>query len=437
MLKRKAMARLLRWRQSKTHQAILITGARQVGKTYLTREFARANYPVFIEFNLLEDTAARDSFAAATNVDDLLLRMSVAAPAQMEPGKTLVFFDEIQECPEIVTYIKFLVEKSEYDYVLSGSLLGVELENIRSYPVGYLSELLMFPLDYEEFCWANGLGTEQLQLAWDAFATRRAVPDFLHERLMNLFHKYLVIGGMPDAVRAFLRDNSVDQVRVAQDDIVAFYKKDISKYAPKDRRLVIRNIYELIPSELSRQNRRFKLSSITDVKRFTQVQDEFLWLTQANVALATYNVSALAAPLLLNESRSSFKLFYSDVGLLTSRYPKQASLGLLDGRPTAQMGRTYENFAAQELAAHGYALRYYANKRIGELDFVIEGKDSRIAVLEVKSGRTYKTHAALSNALAAPNHNITSAYVFAETNVEQRGEVLYLPIYLLAALKTE
>jgi predicted AAA+ superfamily ATPase len=355
----------------------------------------------------------------------------------MEPGRTLVFFDEIQECPEIVTYVKFLVEKSEYDYLLSGSLLGVELENIRSYPVGYLSELLMFPLDYEEFCWANGLGAEQLQLAGDSFAARRAVPDFLHERLMNLFHKYLVIGGMPDAVAAFLRDNSVDQVRVVQDDIVAFYKKDISKYAPKDRRLVIRNIYELIPSELSRQNRRFKLNSITDVKRFTQVQDEFLWLTQANVALAAYNVSAPVSPLLLSESRSSFKLFCSDVGLLTSRYPKQASLGLLDGRPAAQMGGTYENFAAQELAAHGYDLRYYASKRIGELDFVIEGKDNQIAALEIKSGKAYKTHAALSNALAVPNYDITSAYVFAETNVEQRGEVLYLPIYLLSALKNE
>jgi predicted AAA+ superfamily ATPase len=425
------------WKQNKTRQALFVTGARQVGKTYLIRRFARETYPVLVEFNLVEDAAARESFKAARSAEDLLLRISVATSTRLETGRTLIFLDEVQECPEIVTYIKFLVDRGDFDYVLSGSLLGVELEGIRSYPIGYLTELHMYPLDFEEFCWANGLGEPQMQLAFAAFAAREPVPDYLHERLLGLFHRYLAIGGMPDAVVAYRESGSIDQVRIIQDGIVAFYERDISKYAPRDRRLVIKDIYHLIPSELSSQNRRFRLSSIPDVKRYTQVRDEFLWLTKANVALATYNVKAPISPLLLNEAHNVFKLFYSDVGLLTSRFPKQATLGLLDGRPEKQMGGTYENFAAQELAAHGFDLRYLTKRKVGEIDFIVEGRDGKIMALEIKSGRGYRTHTALLNALATPGYQIDSAYVFAESNVEKNGDVLYLPIYLVSALRNE
>lgn len=435
MLKRKAMDRLLFWKQHKTRQAMLITGARQIGKTYIVREFSKEQYDVFVEFNLIRDEAARESFRAAKDSNDLYLRISIAAQTQLVPGKTLIFFDEVQEYPELVTHIKFLVDRGEYDYVLSGSLLGVMLENIRSYPAGYMTEVVMYPLDFEEFCWASGVAIEHMEMAKSACMAREPVHDYLHDRLMELYHRYLIIGGMPDAVVVFLHDQSIDQVRIAQNDVVVAYQYDITKYAPKDRRLVIRNIYDLIPSELSSQGKRFRLGSIDDVKRFAQVQDEFLWLANANVALATFNIQAPISPLLVNESRAVFKLFMSDVGLLCSRYPKQASLGLLDGRPGPHIGATYENYVAQELAAHGFKLRYFTKQKIGEIDFVVEDNAGAVFALEVKSGKSYMTHAAITNAMAVKEYGIDQALVLAETNVVTRGDVTYLPLYATIVLQ--
>ena len=437
MLKRKSLEKFEFWKQSKSRQALLVTGARQVGKTFLIRVFAEKNYMNYVELNLVENIAARDSFKRSSSADDLMLRISVASTKPMTPGETLVFIDEVQECPEILSFIKFLVDKGDYDFVLSGSMLGVELENIKSQPVGYVSEIVMYPLDFEEFCWAAGIDDEVLGLAKNCFFETEPLPDFLHLRLTELFHRYLLVGGMPDAVSAFFDKNSIDQVRIAQDGIMTFYSRDISKYAPVDRRLVIKNIFELIPSELSSQNKRFKLSSIDNIKRYSQVHEEFLWLTKANVALAAYNIRAPISPLLISENHSLFKLFLSDVGLLTSRFPKETSLGLLDGLPPKNMGGIYENFIAQELTAHGFALRYFTNKKIGELDFVIERKNGSIIALEVKSGADYKSHAALANALSVKEYDIKEAFVFAETNIEQYDKFKYFPVYLVSALASE
>ena len=437
MLQRKAMKRFEFWKQSKTKQALLVTGARQVGKTYLIRAFAEAKYEHFVEFNLIENKTAGDSFNESASAEDLMFRITVASPGKLYHGKTLIFIDEIQEFPEIITYIKFLVDKGEYDFVLSGSMLGVELENVRSYPVGYLSEIIMYPMDYEEFCWAGGLTEEAMKVLRECFDSRKPIPDYLYKRLSDLFHRYLLVGGMPDAAVAFFEKNSLDQVRVIQDNIITYYEKDISKYAPKDRRLVIKNIFGLIPSELSSQNKRFKLSSIDNIKRYSQVEDEFLWLTKANVALPAYNTRAPISPLLLSENHKLFKLFLSDVGLLSSRYPKDHSIEVLDGKPRKNMGGIYENFVAQELTTHGFALHYYSSKKIGELDFVIEGRDGTITALEVKSGSEYKTHAALNNALAVKEYDIGEAFVFAETNIEVYEKVTYFPAFLVSLLTNE
>ncbi|MDR0514289.1 MAG: ATP-binding protein [Coriobacteriaceae bacterium] len=437
MLKRKAMERFNFWKQHKTKQALLVTGARQIGKTFLIREFAKSNYDCIIEFNLVENTEARESFKNAVNAEDLLFRMSLVGNGPMVPGNTIVFLDEIQECPEIVTFIKFLVEKGGCDYALSGSLLGVELENIRSYPVGYITEVMMYPLDFEEFCWAAGQSSEVFDLLGESLSNKTAVPDYVHRHLLNLYHRYLLVGGMPDAIVAYLQDNSLDQARIIQNNIMAYYKSDISKYAPKEDRLVIKNIYDLIPSELLRQNRRFRFSSIEGVKRYTQIQDQFLWLTKANVALPSFNIRAPIMPLLVNEQHNLFKLFLSDIGLLTCMYGRQVSLNLLDGKPVTAMGGVYENFVAQELMAHGFKLRYFTNKKIGELDFVLERKDGSIIAIEVKSGNNYMTHAALANALQAKSYDISEAWVLAETNIHKRGEVTYLPIYLASLLINE
>lgn len=431
-LKRKAYERFEFWKRNKSKQALLVTGARQVGKTYLVRELMQSHYPNSVEINLADDAAARRSFEAATDADDLMLRISVAADAHLVPHETSIFLDEIQECPNVMEHIKLLVDRGEYDFILSGSLLGVKLEGADSLPGGYLTQVEMFPLDFEEFCWANGLP----EAAWDgackAFASRTPVPDFIHEKLLKLFHRYLLVGGMPDAVNAFLGSGVIDQVRVSQSEIIRVYKRDIAKYAPKENRLVIQNIYDLIPSELTGTSKRFKFSSIENVKRFDQVTDEFLWLINAGVAIATYNASEPRHPLLIAKNDSRFKLFYSDVGLLTSTFIKRASIDLLDGGTNMNVGGVYENAVAQELNTHGLSTYYCASKRMGELDFVTERADGGVIVFEVKSGSSYRTHASLTNALNVANNGIDEAYVLAETNVEVSGPVVYLPIYMVS-----
>ncbi|MBT1175254.1 ATP-binding protein [Bifidobacterium sp. LC6] len=431
-LQRKAYSRFEFWKQHKSKQALLVTGARQVGKTFLIREFMKANYSNVVEINLADDAAARRSFAAAEDADDLMLRISVAASTRLVPRETAIFFDEIQECLSVMRHIKQLVDKGDYDFILSGSLLGVKLEGVDTLPGGYLTQVEMFPLDFEEFCWANGLPQKAWEKARESCLAHVPVVDFIHEQLMKLFHRYLLVGGMPDAVNAFLKSGTIDQVRVVQSEIIRVYKRDIAQYAPKTHRLVIQNIYDLVPSELTGTSKRFKFSSIENVKRFNQVTDEFLWLINADVAIATYNATEPKHPLLISKNDNRFKLFYSDVGLLTSTFIKRASIDLLDGGTSMNIGGVYENAVAQELNSHGFATYYCANKRLGELDFVTERANGDVLVFEVKSGSSYRTHASLTRALNDPGNGISQAFVLAETNVEVYGDVTYLPIYAVA-----
>lgn len=432
MLKRKALERFEFWKEHKTRQALLVTGARQVGKTFLVKRFISNAYTSAAEFDLVEQPVVRDSFAAAVDARDFMLRISLAAEVELIPGETVLFIDEIQECPQALTLIKYLVDDGRFDVIVSGSLLGTQLEGARSLPVGYVTEVEMRPLDFEEFCWANGLAVDAFALIRASFRNLESVPDFLHEKMLGLFHRYLLIGGMPDAVVAFRESGTIDQVRVAQTDIVKLYRRDISKYAPKGERLVIQEIYDLVPSQMQRRgNRRFRIGSISDVKRFDQVTNEFLWLTNAGVAIASYQVAEPTRPLLLTRSDNRFKLFYNDVGLLTSAFLKQTTLDLLDGKTGMNLGGIYENAVAQELSAKGFGLSYFNARKIGELDFVLEDAEGAVAAFEVKSGSEYRTHAALDNALAVPNWSISAAYVLAETNVERVGPIVYLPIYMV------
>ena len=439
MFKRKALARFEDWHRLSAHKALLVKGARQVGKTYLVNAFAHKHFENVAVFDMVEDKAARESFAAATSADDLFLRMTVAASVPMLPGKTLIFIDEVQLCPNVVSYIKYLVQRDDFRYVLSGSLLGVEIENVDSLPVGYVDQVEMYPMDFEEFCWAMGLAENVWAMACDMAKAQKQLPDFLYNRLLGLFHRYIMVGGMPDAVAAFVESGNIDVVRTVHGNLHALYRQDITKYAPEGLRLVIRDIYDLIPSELGSKNRRFKLSSIRGVKRFTQVTDHFLWLAKAGVALPVYNVAAPTSPLLFGEQRNLFKLFYLDTGMLMSSYPKSVAQTVLSGDATGEfgmnMGAAYEGFVAQELKAHGFDLRYFSSKKIGELDFVEERQDGKILAIEVKSGKTFARHAALDHALAVKDYSIDEAVVFAEANVHNDGRVLYLPVFMAGMLE--
>ncbi len=433
MLKRKALDRFEDWFRYRTKQALLVTGARQVGKTYLVREFARSHWDNVVEINLYENTAAAKALSSATSSRELFMRLTAFVDAPMVPGKTVVFLDEVQECKEAVTAIKFLMERQDFDYVLSGSMLGVELKGLTSAPVGYLSTLKMYPLDFEEFAWANGVSPEILEEVRSCFREARPVDAFIHQRMEELFHRYLICGGMPDPVQAFVRTDNVSQVRLLQEAIVGQYRYDISKYAGSRAR-VVRRIFDLMPSEISRQDKRFVVSDVEGDSHFNRYDNDFMWLTDANVALPAYNVTEPRYPLATNLESSKFKLFSSDVGILTYQCGMDVVRDLLVDRPDINYGALYENVVAQELTCHGFDLAYFKNRAIGELDFVVQTRN-RVVPIEVKSGKVYRRHSALTKALETENYGIERAIVLHEGNVERDGRILYLPAYMAMCLE--
>jgi len=319
--------------------------------------------------------------------------------------------------------------------VLSGSLLGVELRDIRSVPVGHLDVVQMYPLDFAEFCWANGAGPSVLSEAESALQARRPVPDHVHTRLLDLFHRYLIVGGMPAAVDEFARTGNYQTVRRIQENAIYLNRWDISQYAKREA-LIIKDIYDLIPSELNQQNKRFILKDMNRHARFNRYQEAFVWLADAGVALPTYNAEEPKYPLRLSRSSNLFKLFMADVGLLTSTCLKTVTEAILTRERDINYGSIYENAVAQELVAQGFELYYYRNKKMGEVDFIVETGDGRVVPIEVKSGKTYDRHVALNNLLGHAEYDIPEGLVLSDANVRVAGRVTYLPVYAVGFLRS-
>ena len=432
MIRRKIADRIRAFFRSDS-KALLITGARQVGKTYIIRECGKEAFESFIEINFLEDRAALSLFANARSSEDILLRISALAKRPLIPGKTLIFFDEVQECPEIVTAIKFLVDEGSYRYALSGSLLGVELRDIRSVPVGYMDIWEMYPLDFEEFALACGVSPRVIGALKNAYEDRSLVDETVHEKMMDLFRLYLVVGGMPSVVARYLETNNMQDVTREQQAILTLYRRDIARYDPANK-LYLEEIYGLIPSELNAKNKRFILKKLNENFKFSRYQNSFLWLKNAGVALPVFSVAAPVAPLTLNKSANLFKLFLADVGLLAAMYMDGIQLKILNREQDVNFGAVYENAAAQELKAHGWELFYYNSKKHGELDFVVE-KGGNVLPIEIKSGKDYSRHAALDNVMNCAEYDISTAYVFHNGNVKTDSAVVYLPMYMLMFLQ--
>ncbi len=415
-------------------KALLITGARQVGKTFIIREFGK-RFESFVEINFYENRTAQSLFENAQDSKDLLLRLSAVADAPLIPGKTLIFLDEVQECKEIVTAMKFLAEEGSYRYILSGSLLGVDLKDIRSVPVGYMDILEMYPLDFEEFVRANGVSGDVVDALRENFIDRTPVTEILHDKMMELFRLYLIVGGMPAAVMRYLETNNLREVIREQQSIITLYKRDIARYDPEEK-LYMEDIFDLIPSELNSKNKRFVLKNLNEHFKFSRYSNSFLWLKDAGVALPVYCASEPTAPLRLSRSTNLFKLFLADVGLLAAMYMNDIQLKILNREKDINFGAVYENAAAQELKAHGFDLYYFNSKKQGELDFMVE-RGGTVLPIEIKSGKGYTKHAALSNILANEEYSIPEGFVFYNGNVNVEGKVCYYPIYMLMFLEKE
>ena len=430
MLYRSAIEELRDWKQTKTKQALMVMGARQVGKTTLVREFAQQEYEAIAEVNFFNNTLAAETLSAAIDVDDLMLRLSALTGVEIVPGKTLLFLDEIQECKDMLTWVKFLAEKNGVDTILSGSLLGLDAYvHVRSLPVGFLRKMRMYPLTFEEYCRARGVTSQIWSTMEKAVLAHKPVPDFIHELLSRRFREYLLVGGMPDAVQVYSEMSQIVPVRKLQRDLFDLYEDDIVKYvgdAVEARQ--IRMVYEAIPAQLNTPTKRFKYARLGRNLRFANLETAFDWLANAGIAIEATRVGQVTYPLGFSEDRTSFKFFLNDVGILTSRLMGGVDLDIINGKANINYGSIFEAAAAQELLARGFVPHYYSSKKGGEVDFVIEDSvTGKTRLIEVKSGKGYRRHSALTGLLESGE--AADAVILHDGNLEVEGSRIYAPIY--------
>lgn len=428
MLKRKIIKKLEAWKGTIANKALLIKGARQVGKTTVVRQFAKANYKNFVEINFEQMPVAKQAFEGNLDARTILLNLSAMGFGPLEPGKTLIFFDEIQSCPKARTAIKFLVEDGQYDYIESGSLLGINYKDVSSYPVGFEHELDMYPLDFEEFLWACNISDDVVSMLKDCYASIRPVPDFLHQQIMDRYRQYLVVGGMPEVVATYISNEDFSKTITNQKDILAGYRNDISKYAGNDKMLV-KSVFDAIPGQLSKQDKRFVLASIEKNASRRKYGAPTQWLVDAGMAYYSFNVGSFELPFPSHENMRLYKLFFVDSGLMCAMVLNGIQAKVLTGDIFVNEGALAENYVAGELAKHGVSLNYYDRKSKHELDFVFP-EDDKITILEVKSGKDYKKHVSLDMAQSLFSEKINRRIVMSCNNLEVEDGVLYLPFYM-------
>jgi len=430
MLKRKIISKLEEWKKNHFHEALLIKGARQVGKTTTIREFAKHNYAHLVEINFEQDPQAKEAFAGLRDAQTIISRLSMMSYGPFVEGKTLVFLDEIQSCPNARTAIKFLVEDGRFDYIESGSLLGINYADISSYPVGYESQIQMFPLDFEEWLWANNINEKVIDDIRIVYKNRHAIDSFMHEQLMKHYRAFLVVGGMPKVVTTYLNNTDFAETLRQQRLIIDSYRLDIAKYA-KTEKTRAKRFFDAIPAELSKPHKRFILSDLEKTGNMQKYADAAQWLEDAGIAHFCYNTHALNLPFEQYENRNLFKVYLLDTGLLCAMWGDKIQWQVMNGDITINEGALTENFVATELVKHGYSLHYYDHKSRNELDFLIRG-NRQIVIIEVKSGNTYMQHAALDNVLREQYEYIEDAIVLNKSVLERIDTITYLPLYMSA-----
>ena len=433
MLYRKMEALIEAHLTSDSQKILLIDGARQVGKTYLIRYVGQKLFENFIEINLVEDSLGDQLFAETRTVEDLYLQISMLAGERMKQKEnTLIFLDEIQAYPHLLTLLKFLSQDGKFTFIASGSLLGVTLSQTTSIPMGSIRKVRMFPLDFEEFLYANGMSRMAVSAMRKKFEKREALDEATHNKMMDFFRKYLLVGGLPDAVTSYLSDHNIQLVREIQREIHDYYAADASKY-DEEKKLKIRRIYDLIPSNMENKKKRVVAKRIEGKKgkRFGDYQDEFDYLVSAGIALNVRAISTPVFPLLESSGKNLLKLYLNDVGILTGLLYGNNIRAVLSDQTSVNLGSVYESVVASELIAHGYQLFYYDNRTKGEVDYLIDDYESLSAVpIEVKSGKDYTVHSALNTFVQNEDYHIKKAFVVSnERKVTTQGKVTYLPIY--------
>lgn len=435
MLFRKIESLIEEHLKSDTKKILLIDGARQVGKTYIIRYVGEKLFENFIEINMVEDSLGDRLFAETKTVEDFYLQISMLKGEKMkEKENTLIFIDEIQAYPHLLTLLKFLSQDNKFTYIASGSLLGVTLSQTTSIPMGSIRKVRMYPLDFEEFLYANGLNELALSSMRKKFEHLESLDEPMHNKMMDLFRKYLLIGGLPDAVNAYLETKNIKAVREIQTETHSYYAADAAKYDEKNK-LKIRRIYDLLPSNMENKKKRVVAKSIEDKKgkTFNDYVDEFEYLISAGIALNVQAISNPVFPLIESTGKNLLKLYLNDVGILTNILYGNNIRAVLDDEKSINLGSVYETVVASELTAHGFKLFYYDNRNKGEVDYLIDDYDSLCTVpIEVKSGKDYTVHSALNTFVKNEDYHIKKAFVVSnERTVKQNGKITYIPIYYI------
>lgn len=443
MLYRKITSYIEDHLKSGTDKILILEGARQIGKSFSIREAGTRLYKNFVEINFVEDDEGDQLFKNIHKKEDFYLTLSMVAGDKLnDRNDTLVFLDEIQHYPQYLTMLKFLREDGRYRYITSGSLLGIALQDTTSIPVGSIIRKEMFQLDFEEFLIANSFGTEAIDMLHSAYENRQSLTEKHHNRVMDLFRRYLLVGGMPDAVNTYLDTHNIVRVREVQEGIRNLYASDASKYEKEqNKKLLIRRIYEMIPSQMENKKKRIVAKEIRGKKgdRFEQYQEEFEYLISSGIALAVHAIVNPHFPLSESLQKNLLKLYMNDVGLLTGQLYSNNIRPVLDDVRSINLGSVYESVVAQELRAHGHKLFYYDQRKQGEVDYLIDDHTLMSAhPIEVKSGKDYTVHSALNNLLNNPDYHISAATVVSnEREIYKDDKVTYMPVYLMMFMKSE
>lgn len=419
--------------KSDSEKILLIDGARQIGKTYIINHVGRKLFENYIELNMVEDSLGNQLFENVRTVEDFYLQVSMTNGDKMKSkSDTLIFIDEIQAYPHLLTLLKFLAKDNRFTYIASGSLLGVTLSQTTSIPMGSIRKVRMFPLDFEEFLYANGVNEFAISSLRKKFEKLESLDESMHNKFMDFFRKYLLIGGLPEAVNTYINTKNIHAVREIQREIHEYYATDASKYG-ENNKLKIRRIFDLIPSNMENKKKRIVAQSIENKKGkiFSDYAEEFEYLVSAGIALDVQAISNPTFPLIETAGKNLLKLYMSDVGILTGVLYGNNIQAVLADEKSINLGSVYETVVASELAAHGCKLFYYDNRSRGEVDFLFDDYDSLSAVpIEVKSGKNYSVHSALSTFVKNDDYHVKKAYVLSnERVVKQNEKITYLPIY--------
>ena len=435
MLYRKIESLIEEHLKSDSKKILLIDGARQIGKTYIINYVGNKLFENYIEINMIEDSLGDRLFENTKTVEDFYLQVSMLAGDKMKSKEsTLIFIDEIQAYPHLLTLLKFLSQDNKFTYIASGSLLGVTLSQTTSIPMGSIRKVRMYPLDFEEFLYANGMNGLVISSMRKKFERLEALDESMHNKMLDLFRKFLLVGGLPDAVNAYLETKNIQAVRDIQNEIHDYYAADASKY-DDEKKLKIRRIYDLIPSNMENKKKRVVVQSIENKrgKTFNHYADEFDYLIGAGIALNVQAISNPTFPLIESTGKNLLKLYLNDVGILTGILYGNNIKAVLNDERSINLGSAYETVVASELIAHGHKLFYYDNRSKGEVDYLIDDYNSLSAVpIEVKSGKDYTVHSALNTFVQNEDYHIKKAFVVSnERKVTQKGKITYIPIYYI------